>query len=232
MEEEEGGGGGSEEAALLGQHRREKKELQAKIQSMKNSVPKNDKKRRKQLNEDVAKLESELEERHKLELLSLSQKQSTDTEVNSIGNGVATLDLGDEVPVQQMRVSKAQKRREKKAALEKERDERIAEAEIENLSGARHVESQKLSLILSQRQLQIRHIPSDGHCMYRAIEHQLKERNNNVTLTSLRHQTADYMQSHADDFLPFLTNSTTGEMYTQGERDIYVLWFKLQHLES
>ncbi|KAG8539640.1 hypothetical protein GDO81_020603 [Engystomops pustulosus] len=201
MEEEEGGGGGSEEAALLGQHRREKKELQAKIQSMKNSVPKNDKKRRKQLNEDVAKLESELEERHKLELLSLSQKQSTDTE-------------------------------EKKAALEKERDERIAEAEIENLSGARHVESQKLSLILSQRQLQIRHIPSDGHCMYRAIEHQLKERNNNVTLTSLRHQTADYMQSHADDFLPFLTNSTTGEMYTQGERDIYVLWFKLQHLES
>ncbi|XP_075682115.1 deubiquitinase OTUD6B isoform X2 [Rhinoderma darwinii] len=218
MEAEEGG---SEEAVLLRQHRKEKKDLQAKIQSMKNSVPKNDKKRRKQLTEDVAKMESELDERHKQELTDQTQKQPGEPEVNSISNGVTSLDLGSEVPVQQTRVSKAQKRREKKAAIEKERDDRIAEAEIENLGGARHLESQQLAHILSQRQLQIKQIPSDGHCMYRAIEHQLKERDNNVTLTSLRCQTADYMQNRTDDFLPFLTNSITGEMYTQDEFEKY-----------
>ncbi|XP_056378323.1 deubiquitinase OTUD6B [Hyla sarda] len=218
MEDEDGG---SEEAVLLRRHRKEKKELQAKIQSMKNNVPKNDKKRRKQLTDDVAKMEAELEERHKQELADLSQKQPAETEVKSISNGVTNLDLGLEAPVQQARVSKAQKRREKKAALEKERDERIAEAEIENLSGARHLESQNLAHILSQRQLQIKQIPSDGHCMYRAIEHQLKERDNNLTLTALRRQTADYMQSHTDDFLPFLTNSATGEMYTQDDFEKY-----------
>lgn len=212
--------GGSEEAALLHQHRKEKRDLQAKIQSMKNSVPKNDKKRRKQLTEDIAKMEAELEERHKQELADFSQKPTAETQVNSVTNGVTNLELGKEVPDQHPRVSKAQKRREKKAALEKERDERIAEAEIENLSGARHLESQKLSHVLSQRQLQIKQIPSDGHCMYRAIEHQLKERDN-ITLTSLRRQTADYMQSHTDDFLPFLTNSATGEMYTQDEFEKY-----------
>lgn len=216
----EGEDGGSEETALLHQHRKEKRDLQAKIQSMKNSVPKNDKKRRKQLTEDIAKMEAELEERHKHELADLSQKPTAETQVNSVTNGVTNLELGKEVPDQQPRVSKAQKRREKKAALEKERDERIAEAEIENLSGARHLESQKLSHVLSQRQLQIKQIPSDGHCMYRAIEHQLKERDN-ITLTSLRRQTADYMQSHTDDFLPFLTNSATGEMYTQDEFEKY-----------
>lgn len=216
----EGEDGGSEETALLHQHRKEKRDLQAKIQSMKNAVPKNDKKRRKQLTEDIAKMEAELEERHKHELADLSQKPTAETQVNSVTNGVTNLELGKEVPDQQPRVSKAQKRREKKAALEKERDERIAEAEIENLSGARHLESQKLSHVLSQRQLQIKQIPSDGHCMYRAIEHQLKERDN-ITLTSLRRQTADYMQSHTDDFLPFLTNSATGEMYTQDEFEKY-----------
>lgn len=214
------GDGGSEESALHKLHRKEKKELQAKIQSMKNAVPKNDKKRRKQLTEDIAKMESDLEERHKQELIDLPQEPA-ETEVSSVTNGVTTLDLANDVPVQQTRVSKAQKRRDKKAALEKERDDRIAEAEIENLSGARHLESQKVAQILSLRQLQIKPIPSDGHCMYRAIEHQLQERQNILTLTSLRCQTADYMQSHTDDFLPFLTNSATGEMYTRDEFEKY-----------
>ena len=45
---------------------------------MKNAVPKNDKKRRKQLTEDVAKLEAEMEQKHKeeLEQLKLTSKES------------------------------------------------------------------------------------------------------------------------------------------------------------
>lgn len=50
----------------------------AKIQGMKNAVPKNDKRRRKQLTEDVAKLEAEMEQKHKeeLEQLKLNSKGS------------------------------------------------------------------------------------------------------------------------------------------------------------
>uniref|UniRef100_A0A4X2JPP0 ubiquitinyl hydrolase 1 n=1 Tax=Vombatus ursinus TaxID=29139 RepID=A0A4X2JPP0_VOMUR len=197
---------------LLKRHRKEKKELQAKIQSMKNVVPKNDKKRRKQLIEDVAKLEGEMEQRHKEELEHLKLTSHAENEIDSVVN-IASLDIENQQP----RISKAQKRREKKAALEKEREERIAEAEIENLSGARHLENQKLARILAARHLEIKQIPSDGHCMYRAVEDQLKEQECPLTVATLRSQTAEYMQNHVEDFLPFLTNPNTGDTYTPEE---------------
>lgn len=101
--------------------------------------------------------------------------------------------------------------------MEKEREERIAEAEIENLTGARHLESQKLASLLAARHLEIKQIPSDGHCMYRAIEDQLKDHHNSWTVATLRNQTAKYIHSHFDDFLPFLTNPNTGDMYSKGK---------------
>lgn len=106
---------------------------------------------------------------------------------------------------------------DKKAAMEKERDARIAEAEVENILGSRHQESLKLQQKLAEQQLQIREIQSDGHCMYRAIDDQLASRGQGVGLKALRAQTANYMRCHADDFLPFLTNPNTGDMFTAGK---------------
>ncbi|XP_029447513.1 deubiquitinase OTUD6B isoform X2 [Rhinatrema bivittatum] len=195
---------------------------QAKIQGMKNAVPKNDKKRRKQLTEDVARLEAEMDERHSQEVEQLKLEASQETEVESVANGIEKLEFEDnEKPVQQSRLTKAQKRRDKKAALEKEREERIAEAEIENLSGVRHLENQKLGQMLVGRGLQIKQVPSDGHCMYRAVEDQLKKRGSILTLAQLRSQTAQYMRGHAEDFLPFLINPNTGNMYTPEEFEKY-----------
>ncbi|XP_050797175.1 deubiquitinase OTUD6B isoform X1 [Gopherus flavomarginatus] len=194
----------------------------AKIQAMKNAVPKNDKKRRKQLIDDVARLEAEMEQKHKEELKQLKETLPEQNKVDSVADSIASFQLEErEQQMQQPRISKAQKRREKKAALEKEREERIAEAERENLTGARHLESQKLAQILAARQLEIKQIPSDGHCMYRAIEDQLKNQQNSWTVATLRSQTAEYMQSHVDDFLPFLTNPNTGDMYSRGEFEKY-----------
>lgn len=65
---------------------------------------------------------------------------------------------------------------DKKAAQEKERESRIAEAEVQNLQGARHQEGLILAQKLAQQQLQIKEISSDGHCMYRAVEDQLTQR--------------------------------------------------------
>ncbi|XP_020392803.1 deubiquitinase OTUD6B [Rhincodon typus] len=213
----------TEEERLFKRHRKERKELQAKIQAMKNAVAKNDKKRRKQLVEEVAKFETELELRHEEELKQLTRSLDKSSAVESSTNGIANLELEIEngKAFKQSRISKAQKRREKKAAQDREREERIAEAEIENLKGARHLENQKLAEILAKRQLQIRQIPSDGHCMYKAIEDQLKQQGSLLTLTDLRTQAAEYMRSHVDDFLPFLTNCNTGDMYTPEEFEKY-----------
>ncbi|XP_053102048.1 deubiquitinase OTUD6B isoform X2 [Hemicordylus capensis] len=188
---------------------------------MKNTVPKNDKKRRKQLLDEVAKLEAELEQKHKEELNKLKETLPEQSKEESAALSIASLELEDREQIQPPKISKAQKRREKKAALEKEREERIAEAEIENLTGARHLESQKLAHILSKRQLEIKQIPSDGHCMYRAIEDQLREQQNSWTVATLRSQTSEYIRSHTDDFLPFLTNPNTGDLYSQEEFEKY-----------
>ncbi|XP_048385590.1 deubiquitinase OTUD6B [Stegostoma tigrinum] len=213
----------TEEERLFKRHRKERKELQAKIQAMKNAVAKNDKKRRKQLVEEVAKFETELELRHEEELKQLTRSLDKSRMVESSTNGIANLELEieDGKVFKQSRISKAQKRREKKAAQDREREERIAEAEIENLKGARHLENQKLAEILAKRQLQIRQIPSDGHCMYKAIEDQLEQQGSQLTLTDLRTQAAEYMRSHVADFLPFLTNCNTGDMYTPEEFEKY-----------
>uniref|UniRef100_A0A8C2CJZ3 ubiquitinyl hydrolase 1 n=1 Tax=Cyprinus carpio TaxID=7962 RepID=A0A8C2CJZ3_CYPCA len=191
------------------QHRKEKKDLQAKIQSMKNAVPKNDKKRRKQLTEDILKLELELTQKHENELKQFRTlpRLANNEELNDSSK--------------QTRTSKAQKRRDKKAAFEKERESQIAEAEVENLAGSRHQEGLKLRQKLMERHLQIREISSDGHCMYRAVEDQLTERGAPLSLTELRAQTAQYMRSHADDFLPFLTDPSSGDMYTADEFEKY-----------
>ncbi|XP_047462020.1 deubiquitinase OTUD6B [Mugil cephalus] len=212
------------EELLAKQHRKEKKDLQAKIQSMKNAVPKNDKKRRKQLTEEIAKLEADLSQKHEEELKQA--KSTTDTKVAEVINGVENVKVEDceEDEVKHPRVTKAQKRRDKKAAQEKERESRIAEAEVQNLQGVRHQESLKLAQKLAQQKLQIKEISSDGHCMYRAIEDQLAQRSKPVLTMSvkeLRSRTAEHMRSHADDFLPFLTNPSTGDMYTRDEFEKY-----------
>ncbi|XP_056154601.1 deubiquitinase OTUD6B [Lampris incognitus] len=213
------------EELLAKQQRKEKKDLQARIQSMKNAVPKNDKKRRKQLTEDIAKLEAELNKKHEEELEQL--KSSSEKEVEEVINGVDSIHVVDEQEkgeFRQSRVTKAQKRRDKKAAQEKERESRIADAEVENLLGVRHQEGLKLGQKLAQQQLQIKEISSDGHCMYRAIEDQLAQRavsGLNLSLKELRSRTAEHMRGHADDFIPFLTNPSTGDMYTTDEFEKY-----------
>lgn len=213
----------SPEELLTKQHRKEKKDLQAKIQSMKNAVPKNDKKRRKQMTEEIAKLESDLNQRHEEELKQL--KCSTDIKVEQVITDVEGLTVDSERQEEsKQRVTKAQKRRDKKAAQEKERECRIAEAEVENLEGARHQEALKLTQKLSLQQLQIKEISSDGHCMYRAIEDQLAQRSlpgGVMNVKNLRYHTAEYMRSHAEDFLPFLTNPNTGDLYTTDEFEKY-----------
>ncbi|KAF3833863.1 hypothetical protein F7725_025067 [Dissostichus mawsoni] len=193
------------EEHLAKQHRKEKKDMQAKIQSMKNAIPKNDKKRRKQMTEEIAKIEADLNNKHEEELSQL--KSSIDTKGEEVLNGVETMKMEGQ-----------------EGSAGEGRESRIAEAEVLNLQGVRHQEGLKLAQKLATKQLQIKEISSDGHCMYRAIEDQLAQRTKpelTMSMKELRSRTAEFMRGHADDFLPFLTNSNTGDMYTTDEFEKY-----------
>lgn len=86
------------------------------------------------------------------------------TTVTDSLNNLTVQSGDDEVPgLTQHRVTKAQRRREKKTTQLKERELRIAEQEVQNLQGIRHIESLKINEILKKRDLMVFEIPSDGN---------------------------------------------------------------------
>ena len=149
--------------------RKEKKDLQAKVQALKNSIPKGDKKKKKEVTAEIARLESDLDQKHSAEMLdlltdnmSLNEDQEEPTNDTNCDNDVKMPDDKENEP----RVSKAQKRREKKAEREKQRLEDIERQEAENLCGQRHLEQEAITRLLEARGLTLHQIPSDGDCMF------------------------------------------------------------------
>eukprot|EP00698_Gefionella_okellyi_P015397 TRINITY_DN4343_c0_g1_i1.p1 TRINITY_DN4343_c0_g1~~TRINITY_DN4343_c0_g1_i1.p1 ORF type:complete len:181 (-),score=27.64 TRINITY_DN4343_c0_g1_i1:527-1069(-) len=69
------------------------------------------------------------------------------------------------------------------------------------------VARQEIQLIeekLEKRGLILHEIPSDGHCLYEAISHQLSLNGKSVAMKQLRSTAASYILAHKEDFLPFI----------------------------
>uniref|UniRef100_A0A8C6GR28 ubiquitinyl hydrolase 1 n=1 Tax=Mus spicilegus TaxID=10103 RepID=A0A8C6GR28_MUSSI len=194
-------------------HQKKKKELQAKIQGIKNAVPKNDKKRRKQLKEDVAKLEREMEQKHReeLEQLKLTFK---DSKADSVVVNISNLVLENQPP----RISFF--------------FYEICPNFIFLIRYLFHLHSQCYPKSPPPA-------PPPTHSHFLALAFTCTEadkvcttngplstdgrleQDSALTVATLRRQAAEYMQSHSDDFLPFLTNLSTGDMYTPEENGKY-----------
>ena len=136
----------------------------AQIQILKKSICKGDKKKKKEITEEIGRLEERLEKRQTEELntwrlahVTLNDKE---TEPEEASKEISKDNCSEQLT---HRVSKAQKRREKKAIAEKERNQRIIEQEALNVFGKRNVEIETIKKILSERELMIYEIPSDGH---------------------------------------------------------------------
>ncbi|KAL0272811.1 UNVERIFIED_CONTAM: hypothetical protein PYX00_005645 [Menopon gallinae] len=210
MEETEDG-----KELLLQRHKKEKKELQSKIQGLKKTATKGDKKKKKEVQEEITKLELELTKKHEAELLEYEKEHKQDTVNEDVIKAVEELDINEKKP---LKVSKAQKRRDKKAAEQKEREKYILEQEIENETGSRHIEMEKIKDILKKEGLMIYEIEADGNCLYNAVDHQLKMKtNSSYGANQLRTATSNIMKANVYDYLPFLSNSDTGEMMTEDE---------------
>lgn len=205
-------------------HKKERKELQAQIQILKKSICKGDKKKKKEITEEIGRLEESLE-KHQVEEVNiwrLANVTLNDKPTESAEENEEIEDKDNCSEQSTHRVSKAQKRREKKAIAEKERNQRIIEQEALNIFGKRNVEIEAIKKILSERDLMIYEIPSDGHCLYNAVAHQLKINGETpLSLHDLRTKTADYLRENMNDFLPFLSSPDSDDLLTPDEYEKY-----------
>ncbi|GFY60961.1 deubiquitinase OTUD6B [Trichonephila inaurata madagascariensis] len=139
-----------------------------------------------------------------------------DTEQNSSGNP------NDLPSASSRKLTKAQKRRNKKSQKQKEREKAIAEQDAINLFGCREIENTTILKKLAERQLSLFEIPSDGNCLYSAIQHQLAVlKIQNITAKDLRQLTATYLLTHREDFIPFLVDPDTGNNMTSEQYEKY-----------
>lgn len=111
--------------------------------------------------------------------------------------------------------SKGQKRREKLEREEREREQRIAE-ELEAMGDtAKDLEEAALLAKLSALRLKMKDIPSDGHCLYRAIEDQIKDLPDGgrevveragqaLTYGALRTLCAEHLLKNQEDYIHFV----------------------------
>lgn len=199
---------------ILQRHRNEKKDMQCKIQSMKKSVAKGDRKKKKEVAEQTVEIEAKLKQKH---LEELNKFVEHDEEPSVIQN-LQDIKIHETTP----KITRAEKRRSKKITQMKERQALIEEHDIKNIGGTRHIETQTLVKKLKNLGLVIFDIPSDGNCLYSAVVHQLKEVcGKTFTVPEIRLKTSDFLKLNKDDFIPYLSHPDTGEMLTDQQFDDY-----------
>lgn len=192
---------------ILKRHKQERKELQAKIQSLKKTAPKG--KKKKEVADQIAQLEKELEERQKQELESQVKCSNSNVSLENNSESAGAEDVEEEEEEAPVKLSRAQKRRNKKENEEKERDRRIQEQEVQNRKGPRSTEINTIKGLLEGEGLQLYNIPADGNCLYCAVNHQLQiTGRSNYSVEELREITANFMRENKDDFTPFMCNDS------------------------
>ncbi|CAL8469587.1 g9128 [Coccomyxa elongata] len=188
---------------------RHKRELKVHKEAMK--------KLGKKRKDDIEKLDKDIGNRHAAELAALETRLAAEADMPDDGTVklaeslydtklTGSQDKGGPQP------SRAQKRRDAKAAQEAEREARIAEEHAAMGDSARVIEERSLAELLSPLGLAVRSVPADGHCLYRAVEEQLGSSGGREELLppphdywAVRAAAAAYMRAHPDQFMPFIS---------------------------
>lgn len=207
---------------LVARHKKERKELQAKIQALKKTAGKGDKKKKKEVLEEIARLESDLDKRHADELANAETNTvNGDDHSNQEDDNQNQVDA-NESNDKTNRVSRAQKRRDKKANDEKVRQAEILAQEEINKTGPRVIELNTIKNILAKRNLLLHPIASDGNCLYNAIRNQLQVTGRFADdVQTLRHKTANHISENKDSLIFYMTNPDTGDCLTDTEFEKY-----------
>mmetsp|Transcript_1010 Transcript_1010/g.1081 ORF Transcript_1010/g.1081 Transcript_1010/m.1081 type:complete len:286 (-) Transcript_1010:248-1105(-) len=202
---------------LLRKHKAERKELRKQCNEALNGTKGEERQAAEAKNDQ---LREDQKARHEEELAKLMESLTVDAEGkegSSEEQKLAAMGGG----TLKSRVTKAQKRREKKKAQEEIREQEKAEAKKNAGPSAKDIETEKIAKKLLGKNLVIKDISSDGHCMYRAIADQLAQHGNSSLASSkaphmlLRSMCVSYMKENRHMFEPFmiLENGETFESY-------------------
>lgn len=200
---------------LLKSHRKQRKDLQGQIQAMKKSASKGgDKKKRRNLLEEVADLERTLTQRQEGEIKELQKalgSQCTLSNGNTHENHTNTpnnnehQNLSGHSHSNGKKISKAQKRRDKLAEKARLRLDAIEKQEEENKEGARQKEIEAIRDNLRSRDLALYDISSDGDCLFAGVRHQLiSKQAREMSIQELREGATGILRQNREDYLPFL----------------------------
>ncbi|KAG6517372.1 OVARIAN TUMOR DOMAIN-containing deubiquitinating enzyme 5-like [Zingiber officinale] len=222
---EEAGGSASKEEPqetreeMLSRHRQEIAKLHNKEMNLKKAAAKGSKAeqkaKKKQVEEEISRLQTQLKAKHDGELAAMGHKTSDSADKDNLDilvkaiAGVNVVAHGDLA-----KPSKGTRRRERRAQEEAAREQRIQE-EQSNMISDRMIENEKLEKKLEPLGLTINEIKPDGHCLYRAVENQLSLNLGSTSPYSfqeLRKMAANYMRNHASDFLPFFLSESKIEV--------------------
>lgn len=207
-------------------HKRELKQLRSRGAKERKALGKKKKKKaqQKEVDRKYSKLELEVKKRHVAEAAAASPHwPPVDEEAEAAAAAAvaeaaaAAKEEAAAAAPKERKLGKSARRRLRKAAEAEARHNANESAyQLASLTSSRTLELERLAPKLSAAGVAIFDVASDGHCLYRAVAHQLTQHGvpiPEVTATAgtgasphvmLRAVTAAYMRSHADDFTPFL----------------------------
>jgi hypothetical protein len=230
-----------QELAIL--HKSAKNELDKSNKKLKQQAKSSSKKEQKDVNKQIAASELELKSRNKSEIEELESKYAIrpkpSVETSVLDFDAIDLKSDEDIvmpictenestdsrqPVQdaQPKISKAEKRRRKKADEERDLQKRIQAAKDEqakNLGKSpAFLEQKYISEHLKELNLNTVSIRSDGSCLYAAI---LKSQTGHVSesqiVSELRENVAEFLEKHQENYAGFIEGDFTN--YLKGVRD-------------
>lgn len=210
---------------IVQRHKVEQRNLVATTTGMKKQATK---KTRKGVMGKCSELQESLNQKHKKELEKFDGCENDTVEESIMRENLlaqmesSTIDdnAEEEKPSAQANntdASKPKRNRQKErlakrdAKLEQMRDE--ARKESENDVDYRKIEQESMQNITGRSNLIVYEIKPDGHCLFASIQDQLTQRHStDVSIQQLRDMAARYMETHPDDFIPFLFDETTNSL--------------------
>jgi len=197
--------------------------LQSKIQALKKNVTKGDRKKKKEVDEEIQNLEREFEKKCSTELESFRKNQSSSNKETGTNEQTTANENNNNQSEEKSKTNKAKKRREKKEMNNIEREKQIELQEIENKKGLPYIELNNINEKLKQRNLKIKEVRSDGNCMYYSIADQLdKHFSIHKSCQELREMACKYMLENKLEFEPYLeldSNENSYESYCENIKD-------------
>ncbi|KAJ8602428.1 hypothetical protein CTAYLR_001237 [Chrysophaeum taylorii] len=184
---------------MLPRHKAEVSAFRERAKKVRKEARKEGKRRVAEVEAMLEQEEMDLEARHRKELDDLEEDEEEAVVVEN--------DEAQKKEVVERKREKARNKRNRRAARERERVERVAaeSTELEKTS-ERRAELDAINNVLAPAGLRIVEVAADGNCLYRAVEHQLALAgldSPETTYSSLRRRAADYMRAHEDDFIAF-----------------------------